>query len=63
MQPVQRRLRWIGHAVRRPEGEVIRDNFCLHGPVRGAGELEATATLKEILEPLWTTSYLFIRNS
>ncbi len=35
---VQRRLRWFGHAARRPEGELIKDLLL----VRGADELEAS---------------------
>ncbi len=35
----QTRLRWFGHAVRRPEGELIKDLLL---PQRGADELEAT---------------------
>ncbi len=36
---VQRRLRWIGHAARRPDGELIKDSHHLEC---GAGELEAS---------------------
>ncbi len=35
---VQRRLRWFGHAARRPEGELIKE----HRLARGADELEAS---------------------
>ncbi len=49
---VQRRLRWFGHAARRPEGALIKD-LLLPTPPRAscADELEA-ATIKADLEPL-----------
>ncbi len=34
---VHRRLRWFGHAARRPEGELIKDRLA-----READELEAS---------------------
>ncbi len=39
---VQRRLRWIGHAARHPEGKLIKD-FLLRTPPRsGPEELKAS---------------------
>ncbi len=34
--------RWFGHAVRRPEGELIKDLLLPKRLARGADELEAT---------------------
>ncbi len=39
-QLVQRRLYWLVHTARRPEGELIY--FCPHRLARGESELEAT---------------------
>ncbi len=39
---VQRRLRWFGHAARRPEGELIKDLFYPHHLAHDANELEAS---------------------
>ncbi len=41
-QLVQRRLRWFGHAARRPDGELIKDLLLpTHGLACSAGALEA----------------------
>ncbi len=54
---VQRRLRWFGHAVRRPEGELIKDLLLptqlrtWHRRVGGQLKTWAT-TIKADLEPL-----------
>ncbi len=39
---VQRRLRWFGHAVINPEGELIKDLLLPHRLVHGADEREAS---------------------
>ncbi len=39
---MQRRLRWFGHAARRPEGELIKTFSFPHRLARGADELEAS---------------------
>ncbi len=54
---VQRRLRWFGHAARRPEGEVFKDLILPTPPRtwrrRTGGQLKACATtIKADLEPL-----------
>ncbi len=50
---VQRRLRWFGHAARRPEGELIKDLLLLTPPRtwhrRTGGQLK---TIKADLEPI-----------
>ncbi len=54
---VQRRLRWFGHAARRPEGELIKD-LLLPTPPRtwrrpAGGQLKTWATtIKADLEPI-----------
>ncbi len=54
---VQRRLRWFGHAARRPEGELIKDLLFPTPPRtwrrRAGGQLKTwAATIKTILEPI-----------
>ncbi len=54
---VQRRLRWFGHAARRPEGEVIKDLLLPTPPHmwrrRAGGQLKTRATtIKADLEPI-----------
>ncbi len=54
---VQRRLRWLGHAARRPQGELIKDLFLPAPPRkwrrRAGGQLKTWATtIKAGLEPL-----------
>ncbi len=54
---VQRRLRWFGHATRRPEGELIKDLLLPTPPRtwrrRGGGQLKTWATtIKADLEPI-----------
>ncbi len=54
---VQRRLRWFGYAVRRPEGELIKDLLLPTPPRtwrrRAGGQLKQWATTtKADLEPL-----------
>ncbi len=48
---VQRRLRWFGHAARRPNGERIKDLLPPTPPARGQLKTWAT-TIKADLEPL-----------
>ncbi len=54
---VQRRLRWFGHAARRPEGELIKDLLLPTPPrlwrrrIRGQLKTWAT-TIKAGLEPI-----------
>ncbi len=54
---VRRRLRWFGHAARRPQGEPIRDTLLPTQPRtwrrRAGGQLKTWATtIKADLEPL-----------
>ncbi len=54
---VQRRLRWFGHAARRPEGELIKDLLLRTPPRtwrrRTGGQLKTWATTtKADLEPI-----------
>ncbi len=54
---VQRRLRWFGHAARRPEGELIKDLLLPTRPRtwrrRAGGQLKTWATtVKADLEPI-----------
>ncbi len=54
---VQRRLRWFGHAARRPEGELIQDLLLRTPPLtwrrRAEGQLKTWATtIKADLEPI-----------
>ncbi len=54
---VQRRLRWFGHAARRPEGELIKDLLLPTPPCtwrrRVGGQLKTWATtIKADLEPI-----------
>ncbi len=54
---VQRRLRWFGHAARRPEGELIKDLLLPTQPHtwsrRAGGQLKTWATTTEAdLEPI-----------
>ncbi len=54
---VQRRLRWFGHAARRPEGELIKDLLLPTSPRtwrrRAEGQLKTWATtIKADLEPI-----------
>ncbi len=54
---VQRRLRWFGHAARRPEGELIKDLLLPTPPRtwrrRAGGQLKTWATtIKTDLEPI-----------
>ncbi len=54
---VQRRLRWFGHAARRPDGELIKDLLLHTLPrtwrKRSGGQLKTWAvTIKADLEPL-----------
>ncbi len=54
---VQRRLRWFGHAARRPEGELIKDLLLPTPPRtwrrRAGGQLKTWATtIKADLEPI-----------
>ncbi len=53
----QRRLRWFGHAARRPEGDLIKDLLLLTPPRtwrrRAGGQLKTWATtIKADLEPI-----------
>ncbi len=53
----QRRLRWFGHAARRPEGELIKDLLLPTPPrtwrIRAGGQLKTWATtIKADLEPI-----------
>ncbi len=55
---VQRRLRWFGHGVRRPEGELIKDLLLLTPPRtwyrRAGGQLKTWATtIKADLKPIF----------
>ncbi len=57
VQLVQRRLSWFGHAVRRPEGELIKDLLLPTPPRtwrrRAGGQLKTWATtIKADLEPI-----------
>ncbi len=54
---MQRRLRWFGHAARRPEGELIKDLLLPIPPRtwrrRAGGQLKTwTTTIKADLEPI-----------
>ncbi len=53
----QRRLRWVGHAAKRPEGELIKDLLLPTPPRtwrrRGGGQLKTWVTIiKADLEPI-----------
>ncbi len=63
---VQRRLRWLGHPARRPEGELIKDLLLPTPPRtwrrRAGGQLKTwTTTIMADLEPLaFIATYLVV---